>query len=270
MVRLVFDLSTKDVGDLEIAARVASSFDDYDLLRQIDKNLKTLKSSTGLQQSAKLVKIPKIDDENQYYDVVFLPFSDVNDPTGSLRARLPNEMGLFVWNLGTVLNSPTDGKLSKMELSNLSDWIQLHNEYDDVIVQPADISIRDEMNVHRSATSQLLKKLQTVCWDVKPIGDRRRFLAFILPVDKGVVPSQAAYVRRCIPKLIDDVCKRSSSAEWVSLYVVLDVGQDLGLTRIEDIVDNMNCLEAAYTGVDAGSHPVSCTILYFKLSNKND
>lgn len=276
---LIFGLDAKYIDDLRTTARIAGSISDDAILHQIDKNLKTSTttarygSNTTFQRlTARLVKIPTGENEKQFNNIMFFPFCDVNDPAGSVRALLPIERGLFVWtgetDLKTAANYKKGSDLPKVELANLKQWIQ-SSACDDVILLPKEELFRDS---NRASTASIAKQLYDAfligASDVKSVATKRRILAFFLPVNVGIVASQAIFVRRYIPTLIDDVRKRFPSAESSSLYVILDVGEVLGLTRIEEIVDDPAKLKAVYTGVDANCEPVSCVILHFDLDNE--
>ena len=95
-------------------------------------------------------------------------------------------------------------------------------------------------------------------------GKAASHVVFIGPYDASVV-RHSEVVRRRVGLILDDLLPQSSA----DVFCITDVGHDVSLTRVGDIVDTSRLPAAdfgAYTASNAGSAPVSCVLLRFSPS----
>lgn len=200
-------------------------------------------------------------------------------------AGVDSDQPLYEWKADTVLQVKSDvisddADLKNVEYRRLSDWLSSRTDATTTIHRfpmlynlPV-LGLRE--NPERSVTWHLAEKFEP--WKRRPehpglavrndTADKNKKTAsdvvFIGPYDTSVI-KQAEVVRRRVRQICEDMLPQALS----DVLCVTDVGSDVGLTRVSDIV-NVSELSAdqfcAYTAMDTASSSVSCVLLRFSPS----
>ena len=189
---------------------------------------------------------------------------------------------LYAWKTDVRLKSTSDAASDDVGLRNteyeiLSDWLSSRVDsttaihrfpvlYDLPVLAPRE-------NPERSVTWRLAEKFAPSKPATEPVAPANEQVfkhkkaasdvIFIGPYDRDVI-IHSEVVRRRVSYVCDDMLPLSAS----DIICVTDVGHDVSLTRISDIV-NMSKLSAtkakfgAYTGADTKSSCASCVLLIF-------
>jgi len=202
---------------------------------------------------------------------------------------------LYAWNNDTELRTNLDDStdVKNTEFKKLSDWLFLRissttaihrfpTQYDLPVLGPRE-------NPERSVTWRLAEKFlpskslaesqpgvrrqthDSYFADVAQAGEQMveggkaaSHVIFIGPYDASVI-RHSEVVRRRVSQVCEDLLPHSAA----DILCITDVGSDVNVTRVSDIVDTSRLSATQfgmYTAMDPESAPVSCVLLKFNSS----
>lgn len=258
--RLMFNVQDKDISKFDSAVQHNDSLSDeireelYSNIRQqISDNFDKAEQSCG-QCVGKLCLIKPLSTH-----VGFVLLCHNTDTTGVARSQMHGEKPIYVWDRELVL-APYDcqeisnrGSLRQRECDKLQRYLKdipvsrVHSWPKDAVLRLADeYSVTGRLHVRYSSS-------------LTPAGAH---LIFLGPVDRSIM-HYGLYIPKRIMMILDELLTAKHE-----VYCVLDVGPDVGLCSLTDIVPRLSPgidLEA-YIANDPKLMHASCAVLHFSLS----
>jgi len=197
-----------------------------------------------------------------------------------------------VWKNDTELPANLDANtdVKNVEFKKLSDWLFLRiglttaihrfpTQYDLPVLGPQENleqsvtwRLAEKFSPSNSLMEQKLTTRKKTHNEHVPVAEDQRLkegkaashVVFIGPYDASVI-KHSEVVRRRVSQILDDLLPQSSA----DIFCVTDVGVDVNLTRVDDIVDTSRVSAVQFSALtvsDAESSPVSCVLLRFSPS----